>query len=300
MLRDLGFLGQMGVIATNSGREWHANAPEPFGPYYLHELINKGGLCEIWTATDEEGRHFALRRMHKMAKNGLFRKSPELKSFRNGCEILQAVHDHPFVIDYLKHGTINKTPYMLMDYVEGNNLKQLIGRHDSILAEFLGNILIDMAEALDHVHDAGYMHLDFKPENVLVTRNGDIRLCDFDLAQPRPVKPTRLKTNAGTPAYMAPEQMLNEPLDHRADIYAFGVTAYEILTFRPPFDGNTPDEVLRKKTKANGSIVPPRDFNDDIPIALQRIVMKCLDHDPDKRYVVTTQLVKELHKALYV
>jgi serine/threonine protein kinase len=300
MLREIEILGNMGARSNGNGRKWQAQAPEPFGRFHLHEMINRGGLCEIWTATDEEGHHFALRRLHKTGKNGFFRKSPEQKTFDNGCRILQAVHDHPYIIDYLEHGTINKLPYMLMDYVEGNNLKQLIGRHDSILGEFLCNILIDMAEALDHVHDGGYMHLDFKPENVLVTRNGDIRLCDFDLAQARPDKPVKLKGNAGTAAYMAPEQLLNQPLDHRADIYAFGVTAYEILTFRPPFDGNTPEEVLRKKTQARGAITPLRQYNDDIPAELQRIVLRCLEHDPDKRYIVTTQLVKELQRALYI
>ncbi len=290
----------MAIADNGNGKKWQASAPEPFGPYYLHELINKGGLAEIWTATDEEGHHFALRMMHGNHKNGLFKKSKEVKSFMNGCDILQKVHDHPYIIDYIKHGSLKKTPYLLMDYVEGNNLKQLIGRHDSILAEFLGNILIDMAEALDHLHDAGFMHLDFKPENVLVTRNGDIRLCDFDLARKRPDKPVPLDSNAGTAAYMAPEQLMMEPLDHRADIWSFGVTAYEILTFRKPFDGNSQDEVLRKQLDPKHPIIPPRDLNDDIPISLQNIIMKCLQRDPDKRYIVTTQMVKELQKALYV
>lgn len=295
MLRDL-----TDMAVKVNGNKWHASVPQPFGDYFLHELINKGGLCEIWTATDEDGNHFAVRKMHQVPKGGLFRKSPEEKTFFNGCEILQKVHDHPYIIDYIEHGKINKMPYMLMHYVEGANIKQLIGRQDSILGQYLGNILIDMAEALDHIHDAGFMHLDFKPENVLVTASGDVRVCDFDLARPRPDKPTKLNSNAGTAVYMAPEQMMNQPLDHRADIYSFGVTAYEILTFRQPFDGKTADEVLRKKTRAGSEIKPPREFNDDIPIALQNIVMKCLQFDPDKRYVVTTQLVKELHRALYV
>jgi serine/threonine protein kinase len=204
------------------------------------------------------------------------------------------------VIDYLHHGRIEKRPYLLMNYVEGANIKQLLGRHDPILSEFLGNILIDLAEGLDHIHDEGYMHLDVKPENVMVTGNGDIRICDFDLSLPRPDKPIRLKTNAGTAAYMAPEQLMKKPLDHRADQFAFGVTMYEILTFRKPYDGNTVEEVLRRQMDPKYEIPPPRSYNNDIPIAVQNIVMKCLNHDPEKRYIVTTQLVKELHKALYI
>ena len=163
-----------------------------------------------------------------------------------------------------------------------------------------GNILIDLAEGLDHIHDEGYVHLDVKPENVMVTANGDIRICNFDLSLPRPDKPIRLKTNAGTAAYMAPEQLMKKPLDHRADQFAFGVTMYEILTFRKPYDGNTVEEVLRRQMDPQYEIPPPRSYNNDIPIAVQNIVMKCLNHDPEKRYIVTTQLVKELHKALYI
>ncbi|MBG86459.1 MAG: hypothetical protein CMO80_06105 [Verrucomicrobiales bacterium] len=289
----------MAVASNGNGKKWHASAPEPFGPFYLHELINKGGMSEIWTATDEDGQHFAVRRIQSGLKGGFF-KSSEEKTFENGCKILQAVHDHPYVIDYLDHGRIQKRPYLLMQYVEGANLKQLIGRHDPVLSEFLGNILIDTAEGLDHIHDQGYMHLDIKPENVMVTPNGDIRICDFDLALPRPKKPIKRKTNAGTAAYMAPEQLMKQPLDHRADIFSFGVMMYEILTFRKPYDGDTVEEVLRRQMDPKYEIPPPRSFNDDIPIALQNIVMKCLNHDADTRYVVTTQLVKELHKALYI
>jgi serine/threonine protein kinase len=288
----------MAADTKSNGKKWHASAPELFGPYCLHEMINKGGMSEIWTATNENGEHFALRRLLNQ-RGGLF-KSAEEKTFENGCKILQKVHDHTYVIDYLHHGRIEKRPYLLMNYVEGANIKQLLGRHDPILSEFLGNILIDLAEGLDHIHDEGYMHLDVKPENVMVTGNGDIRICDFDLSLPRPDKPIRLKTNAGTAAYMAPEQLMKKPLDHRADQFAFGVTMYEILTFRKPYDGNTVEEVLRRQMDPKYEIPPPRSYNKDIPIAVQNIVMKCLNHDPEKRYIVTTQLVKELHKALYI
>src|SRR4029077_7989609 len=106
--------------------------------------------------------------------------------------------------------------------------------------ENVAQILIDMASALEHMHENGYMHLDFKPENVLVTRNGRVRLVDFDLAQPIPEKPKKLtKKNPGTPAYMAPEQLLGEPISNRVYIFAYGGTAYELLTNQKPFPGAT-------------------------------------------------------------
>ena len=185
-----------------------------------------------------------------------------------------------------------------MEYVESSNLKQMLVRNDPILVENVGNILIDMAIALEHVHDSGFMHLDFKPENILVTRSGNVRLVDFDLAQPRPARPKKSSKNPGTPAYMAPEQLQREAFDHRVDIFAYGVTAYELLSGQKPFPGDTPDEILRREL--SGSPTPPREFNPDLPLALEKSILKCLDRDPDKRHPIMSVLVLELKAALYV
>jgi serine/threonine-protein kinase len=203
------------------------------------------------------------------------------------------------VIGYIESGKINRILYCLMEYVESSNLKMLFARNDPVLQENVGNILIDMAVALEHVHDSGFMHLDFKPENVLVTRNAGVRLVDFDLAQPRPDKPKKFSKNPGTPAYMAPEQLLREPYDHRADMFAYGVTAYELLTGQKPFAGDTPDEILRKQLNRDG-LVPPRDFNAAIPPVLEKVILKSLERDPEKRYPIMSVLVHELQSALYV
>jgi serine/threonine-protein kinase len=176
----------------------------------------------------------------------------------------------------------------------------LFARHDPILHDSLGNILIDMAKALEHVHDSGFMHLDFKPENVVVTRNGNVRLVDFDLARPRPAKPQKASKNPGTPAYMAPEQLLRQPYDHRVDIFAYGVTAYELLTGQKPFQGDTPDEILRKHLARPGSFVSIREINPEIPFNLERPILKCLEHDPARRYPIVSVLVHDLENALYV
>lgn len=272
------------------------DAPHLFGPYSLHELINRGGTAEIWTATDKDGQMYALRRL---LGNGAVDKAAR-KQFLHGCKVLGKIRRHPYIIGLFQHGRIDGVDYTLLERVEGSNLKQLITKHDPILGEFVGNILIDMAQALEHLHENGFIHLDFKPENVLVTMNGDIRLVDFDLAQPLPKKPTRMPSNAGTPAYMSPEQLHNDPLDQRADIFSFGVTAYELLTFRKPFTGESPEAVLRKQLDDKHPVPPPRQFNEDIPIAVERIILKCLERDPEKRFPNAHVLVAQVQQALYV
>jgi eukaryotic-like serine/threonine-protein kinase len=272
-----------------------APQPGPFGKYYLQELINSGGMADLWLATDSNGAHLAVR---KLRKTGAFDFATR-KNFQRGCEILQQIHNHEFVIGYREHGKIDGTLYLAMEYVEGGNLKQLFARNDEVLQEYVGNILIDMAVALEHVHDSGFMHLDFKPENVMVTRNGNVRLIDFDLALPIPKEPIKLAKNPGTPSYMAPEQLMKAGIDHRVDVFAFGVSAYELLTGSKPFPSEAPDEVLRQQLDPQ-FLTPPRDLNPEIPAALEKTILKCLERDPAKRHPVLTVLVRELESSLYV
>ena len=253
-------------------------------------------MADIWFATNQKNEPFALRRL----RDNSFFNFTARRRFLRGCEVLSKIHDHENVIGYVEHGKINGTLYLVMEYVEASNLKLLFARNDPVLLENVANILIDMAVGLEHVHDSGFMHLDFKPENVLVTRNAGVRLVDFDLAQPKPEKPQKMSDNPGTPAYMAPEQLLRQPIDHRVDIFAYGVTAYELLTGRKPFAGDTPDEILRKELDRSSDFVAPRELNPDIPAALEKAILKCIERDPDKRYPITSLLVLDLKSTLYV
>ena len=109
-----------------------------------------------------------------------------------------------------------------------------------------------------------------------------------------------MSENPGTPGYMAPEQLQREPMDHRVDIFAYGVTAYELLTGQKPFSGDTPDEILRKQLNREYDFQPPRALNPDIPPALEKTILKCLEIDPNKRHPIMSVLVHELQSALYV
>jgi len=272
-----------------------APTPGPFGKYYLRELINSGGMADIWLATDAKQKAFALRRMHARYRFNFFAK----RRFLKGCEVLANIPDHGGIIGYVEHGKFKGQPYLVMDYVEAENLKQLYAKQDPVIAEHAAQILIDMADALEHLHENGYMHLDFKPENVLVTRNAAVRLVDFDLTKPIPDKPIKLSKNPGTPSYMAPEQLRGEAITHRVDIFAFGVAAFELLTNQKPFPGNTPAEILRRQLDRS-NFIPPRQHNPDIPVNLEKVILKCLEREPDDRYHFMSLMVRDLKAALYV
>jgi serine/threonine-protein kinase len=271
-------------------------APGPFGRFYLQELLNSGGMADIWLATDERHKPYALRRLHERLRFNLLAR----RRFLRGAEILSQIGDHDRIIGYVEHGKIGGRPYLLMDYVEASNLKELCTRQDPVLLENVAQILIDMAEGLEHMHDNGFMHLDFKPENVLITRNASVRLVDFDLARQIPEKPLKpSRKNPGTPAYMAPEQLLGEPISHHVDMFSYGVAAYELLTNEKPFPGETPAEILNKQLDRSG-FVPPRQHNPDVPAAMEKVILRCLERDPDRRYPFLGLMAREVKAALYV
>jgi len=268
---------------------------EQFGRFYLQELLNSGGMADIWFVTDGRGKPYALRKLKKELRFNFLAR----RRFLRGCEVLSQLNQSDFIVGYVEHGKADGTLYLLMDYVEAANLKELFARHDPVLTENVAQILIDMAAGLGHVHESGFMHLDFKPENVLVTRNGGVRLIDFDLAQPIPEKPVKMSKNPGTPGYMAPEQLQRQPIDSRVDIFAYGVSAYELVTNHKPFPGETPAEILAAQLD-NSSPIPVREHNPEIPAALEKVILKCLAREPDRRYPFMSVLVHDLQNALYI
>ncbi len=282
--------------ALSKSKDAEAPSLGPFGRFYLQELINSGGMADIWLATDSRSKPYALRVMHERYRFNLMAR----RRFYRGCEILAKIADHPGIIGYVEHGKASGRPYLLMEYVEAENLKDLYARHDPVLLENVAQILIDMAVALEHMHDNGFMHLDFKPENVLITRNGSVRLIDFDLAQMIPEEPKRFsKKNPGTPAYMAPEQLLGQPLSQQVDMFSYGVAAYELLTNQKPFPGETPAEILRKQLDRS-EFVTPRDLNPDLPVGLEKVILRCLEKEPERRYPFIGIMAREVQGALYV
>jgi eukaryotic-like serine/threonine-protein kinase len=269
--------------------------PKRFGRFYLQELLNNGGMADIWLVTDDRSKPYALRKLRDNLRFNFLAR----KRFSHGCQVLSHLNESDFIVSYIEHGKADGIPYLLMDYIEAENLKQLFARSDPVLTENVAQILIDMATGLSHVHESGFMHLDFKPENVLITRNGNVQIIDFDLAQPIPEKPKRMSKNPGTPAYMAPEQLQRQPIDRRADIFAYGVAAYELLTNRKPFPGETPAEILACQLDMSGP-TPLHEHNPDILPALEKVVLKCIERDPDKRYAYTSVLVHDLQGVLYL
>ncbi len=252
-------------------------------------------MTQIWLATDPNDQVVALRRLHTTSSGS---SAPKL--FRTGLKVMRKLPRHPNVVGLRDHGKFRGIPFMVLDYINGANLKQLALRHDTVIDENVSDVIIGMADALEHLHDHGWIHLDFKPENVMVDLRGHPYLIDFDTARAIPRRPKKSARTSGTPSHMAPEQLKGEPHDQRADIYAFGVTVYELLTHRRPFQGRNPTESRRLQLDENYRPAPPSKFNPGVPHLVNRIILQCLAHNPDQRYPNMTLLNVALHRALGV
>jgi serine/threonine-protein kinase len=194
------------------------------------------------------------------------------------------------------HGEFRDEYYAVMEYVDGANLKERILRGDPKLRAHQLHLLLGMAAGLGHVHDRGFIHLDFKPENVVISNDYEPKIVDFDLSIARPSEPRRISKLSGTPSYLAPEQIAREPVDERADIFAFGLTAYEMLSGKKPVTGETREEVMQKYTDFNKHLVPLRSRVPDIPRAIEHVVIKCLEKDVRRRYPSMALVLRDLQK----
>jgi serine/threonine-protein kinase len=260
-----------------------------FANFDVLEKVGQGGMADIYLVADRTGGRFTLRVLLPVFRRDWGR----IRQFRWGCKVLSRL-EHPNIIRYYTRGKYRGLRYAVLEYVEGPNLKEKILRGDAQLRSNQLKLLTGMAAALAHVHERGFLHLDFKPENVLVPKTYEPKLVDFDLAIVRPSRPKKVSTLSGTPSYLAPEQIARQPVDERADIFAFGVTAYEMLTGKKPITGNTREEVMQKYANFNEHLRPLRTHLPDIPHSIERVILKCLEKDVERRYPSMTLVVRDL------
>jgi serine/threonine-protein kinase len=265
--------------------------------YRLERELGGGGMSRVFVAEDTAlGRKVVVKVI-----------SPELAAgvsndrFRR--EILLAAQlQHPHIVPVLTAGQTGGLPYFTMPFIEGRSLRaRLDGEHGMPIVEAVG-ILRDVARALAYAHEHGVVHRDIKPDNVLLSGRSAV-VTDFGIAKAISSARsegeggtlTMVGTSLGTPSYMAPEQVAADPgADHRADIYAYGVMAYEMLTGKTPFHGRTPQALLTAQLTETPA--PLSERAPEVPAALAALVMRCLAKNPDERPQNATELLQTLDR----
>jgi eukaryotic-like serine/threonine-protein kinase len=262
-----------------------------FAGFSVEELINCGGLAEIYRASDMNGQKVAIRILLPEFRHDWVTS----RRFRWGSKVVSQLN-HPNVVRFYGEGKYQSRLYEVLEYVDGPNLKEKILRNDPQLRTNQLKLLVGMAAGLSHIHDRGFLHLDFKPENVVVSRRYDPKIVDFDLGIYRPSSPKRTSKLSGTPAYLAPEQIARRPIDERADIFAYGITAYEMLSGKKPVTGATREEVMQKYANFDDHLKPLRSYVPDIPQHIEKVISKCLEKDVMRRYPSMALVVRDLQK----
>jgi serine/threonine protein kinase len=259
------------------------------GRYEVLRKLGEGGMASVY-----EGRRIGLRNRVaiKVLKPDLCEDPTNIKRFLREAKAASVI-EHDNIVDIVDFGEVDVLPvYYVMEFLEGEDLKDVIKKLGPLPWEQFGPILLQICSALAAAHDAGIVHRDVKPANIyLVARHGEpplVKVLDFGIAKVvdngRGMTKGMTMTNGilGTVAYMAPEQARGEQLDARTDIYQLGVVMYQALTGTVPFSGRNPFVVLGQHV--NDPPRPPREIRPDIPQAVESIILTCLSKDPAERF----------------
>ncbi|MFF1277023.1 Stk1 family PASTA domain-containing Ser/Thr kinase [Streptomyces marokkonensis] len=269
------------------------------GRYELGQVLGRGGMAEVYLAHDTRlGRTVAV----KTLRADLARDPSFQARFRREAQSAASLN-HPAIVavydtgeDYIDGVSI---PYIVMEYVDGSTLRELLHSGRKLLPERTLEMTIGILQALEYSHRAGIVHRDIKPANVMLTRNGQVKVMDFGIARAMGdsgMTMTQTAAVIGTAQYLSPEQAKGEQVDARSDLYSTGCLLYELLTVRPPFVGDSPVAVAYQHVREEPQ--PPSVFDPEITPEMDAIVLKSLVKDPDYRYQSADEMRADIEACL--
>ncbi len=269
-----------------------------YGGYELIEEIARGGMSRIWKARHPEtGEICALK---VLTSESVETQERFRSQFETGEGEIALRLNHPNVIRTFDYGRERKGEYYIcMEFVDGPNLGTLTATGSDRVSQNRFRLIMQLGAGLRYIHGMGLIHRDFCPKNVLLTEDGVPKIIDFGLTIPAQLKHRATVTRAGTASYMAPEQVRNLNVDERTDIYAYGVSIFEIITFRHPFP-TASTRRRRMEHHLNARPLHLSRFDADLPQELDDVIQKCIAKDRDMRYKSMDEVMKDLHAAVQI
>ena len=283
---------------TDMASDNRRQAPAPdlsgreVGDYRLLRRLGRGGMAVVYLAEQQSlGRRVAV----KVLRSALAEDHTFVRRFVHEAKAAAALV-HANIVQIHEVGCIDGIHFIAQEYVEGVNLKQLLEREGTLGAAAAVNIMRQVAAALHKAGQTRITHRDIKPENIMLSASGEVKVADFGLARVETggesVNLTQIGVTMGTPLYMSPEQVQGKSVDTRSDLYSFGVTCYQMLAGRPPYEGETALKIAVQHLHEE-----PRRLEDlraDLPEGLCRIVHQMLAKRPQDRYQTAAELLREL------
>ena len=259
--------------------------------YRILRRLGGGGFSEAYEAVDDRsGQHVVL----KVPDLSILGDPQTFERFRREMAIARRLH-HPNIQRALDDGTDRTRPYLVLEYVEGETLREYLQDRLPLSVDEALRLALPLGHALAYAHAHGVAHRDIKPENVLITPDGTVKLFDFGIALlegARRVTWRWVNNSVGTPDYMAPEQIQGKRGDERTDVYAFGIMLYEMLAGSVPFRGDNPLAVMQQAL--NSPPTPLRRHDRDVPEALAAVVHKAIRKEPAERYAHVGDMLHDL------
>jgi serine/threonine-protein kinase len=269
------------------------------GRYEVGELLGYGGMAEVHKGKDVRlGRDVAV----KVLRADLARDPSFQNRFRREAQAAAGLN-HPSIVAVYDTGEDDgpegHTPYIVMEYVEGHTLREVLKTQGHLPPQQAMEITAEVCSALDFSHRSGIVHRDIKPGNVMITDAGAIKVMDFGIARALADNAATVTATAaviGTAQYLSPEQARGESVDARSDVYSTGCLLYELLTGHPPFTGDSPVAIAYQHVRENPQV--PSSVNRAVPPAVDSIVMKALAKNPLNRYQTAAEMRGDLQRAL--
>jgi beta-lactam-binding protein with PASTA domain/tRNA A-37 threonylcarbamoyl transferase component Bud32 len=266
--------------------------------YELDGVVGRGGMAEVYRARDLRlDRVVAI----KTLRPDLARDQTFQARFRREAQSAASLNN-PSIVAVYDTGEDMSTgvpiPFIVMEFVEGRTVRDLLIEGHRLLPERTLEIISGVLRALEYSHQAGIVHRDIKPGNVMVTRNGDVKVMDFGIARAMSDSQATMTQTAqviGTAQYLSPEQARGERVDARSDLYSTGCLMYELLTGRPPFIGDSPVAIAYQHVRENP--IPPSRLDPDIPPWADAIVLKAMAKSPNDRYQSAAEMQADIQRA---
>lgn len=259
--------------------------------YEILGRIGSGGMADVYKARDHKlNRLVAV----KVMKAEFATDSNFVRKFRREAQAAAGL-ENPNIVNVYDVGEDNGNNFIVMELVEGITLKEYIAKKGKLSVREATSIAIQVAMGLAAAHDQGIVHRDVKPQNIIISTDGKVKVTDFGIA--RAASSNTISANAmGSVHYSSPEQVRGGYSDSRSDIYSLGITLYEMVTGRVPFDGETTVAIAIKHLQ--DEMVPPSRYTPDLPYSLEQIIFKCTQKSVDRRYQTMNEVIADLKHSL--